>query len=75
MEGAGALMCTLLDQRPPKDLLLWLGGKPGLKSERDGPYLLMRGLLRLLNYEAVHDVLGRAPPNLICHPLQEESSG
>jgi hypothetical protein len=60
---------------PFKDLLLWLGGKLGLKSERDGPYLLMRGLLRLLNYEAAHDALGRAPPNLICHPLQEERSG
>ena len=32
-------------------LLLRLGGKPGIASERDGPYLLLRGLVRLLNYE------------------------
>lgn len=40
-----------------KDLLLWLGGKLGLESERDGPYLLMRGLLKLLTYEAAHEAL------------------
>jgi hypothetical protein len=32
------------EEGPFKALLIWLGGKLGLKSERDGPYLLMRGL-------------------------------
>lgn len=33
-----------------REFLLRLGGKLGIKSEHDGPYLLMRGLIRLLNY-------------------------
>ena len=51
------------DESPFKDLLLWLGGKLGISSERDGPYLLMRGFLRLLNYEVARELLeSRQPP-------------
>jgi hypothetical protein len=45
---------------PFKAFLLRLGGKLGLKSERDGPYLLVRGLMRLLNYEVTGEELERA---------------
>ena len=45
---------------PFKEFLLRLGGKLGLKSERDGPYLLLRGLIRLLNYEVTRKELKRA---------------
>ena len=38
-------------------LLLRLGGKPGIAGERDGPYLLLRGLVRLLNYEVTEEAL------------------
>ncbi|WP_232822476.1 transposase [Thermus sediminis] len=38
-------------------LLLRLGGKLGIASERDGPYLLLRGLVRLLNYEVTKEAL------------------
>ena len=38
-------------------LLLRLGGKPGIAGERDGPYLLLRGLVRLLNYEVTKEDL------------------
>lgn len=38
-------------------LLLWLEGKPGIAGERDGPYLLLRGLVRLLNYEVTKEAL------------------
>jgi hypothetical protein len=38
-------------------LLLRLGGKPGIAGERDGPYLLLRGLVRLLNYEVTKEAL------------------
>jgi len=51
------------EESPFKDLLLWLGGKLGIPSERDGPYLLMRGFLRLLNYEVARELLeSRQPP-------------
>ncbi len=39
---------------------LRLGGKLGLPSERDGPYLLLRGLVRLLNYEVTQELLKQA---------------
>ncbi|KOX89252.1 hypothetical protein BVI061214_00410 [Thermus aquaticus] len=39
---------------------LQLGGKLGLPSERDGPYLLLRGLVRLLNYEVTQELLKQA---------------
>lgn len=45
---------------PFKTFLLQLGGKLGLKSERDGPYLLLRGLIRLLNQEVTLEELERA---------------
>ncbi len=35
-------------------------GKLGLPSERDGPYLLLRGLVRLLNYEVTQELLKQA---------------
>jgi hypothetical protein len=38
-------------------LLLRLGGKPGIAGERDDPYLLLRGLVRLLNYEVTKEAL------------------
>ena len=38
-------------------LLLRLGGKPGIAGERDGPYLLLQGLVRLLNYEVTKEAL------------------
>jgi hypothetical protein len=38
-------------------LLLRLGGKLGIASERDGPYLLLRGLVRLINYEVTKEAL------------------
>jgi hypothetical protein len=50
------------EESPFKDLLLWLGGKLGIPSERDGPYLLMRGFLRLLNYEVARELLEAAQP-------------
>ncbi len=34
-----------------KDLPLPYGGKLGIATELDSPYLLLRGLVRLLNYE------------------------
>lgn len=40
-----------------KELLLRLGGKLGLPSEGDGPYLLLRGLMRLFNYEVTREWL------------------
>ncbi len=45
---------------PFKGFLLRLGGKLGLPSERDGPYLLLRGLVRLLNYEVTQELLKQA---------------
>ena len=42
---------------PFKGFLLQLGGTLGLPSERDGPYLLLRGLVRLLNYEVTQELL------------------
>jgi hypothetical protein len=36
---------------------LRLGGKPGIAGERDGPYLLLQGLVRLLNYEVTKGAL------------------
>jgi len=36
-------------------LLLRLEGKPGIAGERDGPYLLLQGLVRLLNYEVTKE--------------------
>lgn len=45
---------------PFKGFLLQLGGKLGLPSERDGPYLLLRGLVRLLNYEVTQELLKQA---------------
>jgi hypothetical protein len=38
-------------------LLLRLEGKPRIAGERDGPYLLLRGLVRLLNYEVTKEAL------------------
>jgi hypothetical protein len=38
-------------------LLLRLGGELGIASERDGPYLLLQGLVRLLNYEVTKEAL------------------
>jgi hypothetical protein len=38
-------------------LLLRLGSTPGIAGERDGPYLLLRGLVRLLNYEVAKEAL------------------
>lgn len=34
-----------------------LGGELGLAGERDGPYLLLRGLMRLLNHLATQEFL------------------
>ncbi len=62
------------EERPFKDLLLRLGGKLGIVSKRDGPYLLMRGLLELLTHEAAHEALKRAPPGLP-PPCQEDMYG
>jgi len=42
---------------PFRELLLRLGGKLGLASERDGPYLLLRGLVRWLNRLATQEFL------------------
>lgn len=49
-----------LEESPFKQFLLRLGGKLGIKSEGDGPYLLLRGLIRLLNYEVTREELERA---------------
>jgi len=38
-------------------LLLRLEGKPWIAGERDGPYLLLQGLVRLLNYEVTKEAL------------------
>jgi hypothetical protein len=46
-EGGGAL----------ESLLLRLEGKLGIASERDGPYPLLRGLVRLLSYEVTKEAL------------------
>ncbi|WP_233493245.1 MULTISPECIES: IS4 family transposase [unclassified Meiothermus] len=43
-----------------KAFLLELGGKLGLAGERDGPYLLLRGLVRLLNHQVIQEHLERA---------------
>jgi hypothetical protein len=40
-------------------LLLILGGKQGLKSERDGPYLALRGLQKVIACCATLAVLRR----------------
>jgi len=37
-----------------------LGGRLGIKSERNGPYLLIRGFIRLLNYEVTREELLKA---------------
>lgn len=37
-----------MEESPFKELLLDLGGRLGIKSERNGPYLLIRGFIRLL---------------------------
>lgn len=37
---------------PFKNFLLGLGGKLGVSIERGGPYLLLRGLVRFLNYKS-----------------------
>ena len=50
-----------LEGGPFKEFLLRLGGKLGIKSEHDGPYLLMRGLIRLLNYGVTREELESAP--------------
>jgi len=39
-----------------KDLPVPHGGKLGIASELDSPYLLLRGLVRLLNYETTRKV-------------------
>ncbi len=46
-EGEGAL----------ESLLLRLEGKLEIASERDGPYPLLRGLVRLLSYEVTKEAL------------------
>jgi len=38
----------LLPDETPCHILLMLGGKRGLKSERDGPYLVLRGWQKIL---------------------------
>ena len=40
-----------------ESLLLRLEGKLGIASERDGPYPLLRGSVRLLSYEVTKEAL------------------
>jgi hypothetical protein len=44
---------------PFKAFLLELGGKLGLVGEKDGPYLLLRGLVRLLKHQVTQEHLER----------------
>lgn len=44
-----------MGESPFKELLLDLGDRLGIKSERNGPYLLIRGFIRLLNYEVTRE--------------------
>jgi hypothetical protein len=50
-------------------LLLRLGGELGIASERDGPYSLLQGLVRLLNYEVTKEALEREVLGKALHML------
>ena len=49
-----------MEESPFKELLLDSGGRLGIKSERNGPYLLIREFIRLLNYEVTREELLKA---------------